>query len=70
MNKKSCSSNEEKSWEGETKDEQYDYNDFLIFNLEPNQKYTISAESKGAEVEKDISIGEKKYQFINVYMED
>lgn len=53
---------------GETKDEKHDFNDFLIFRLNPMQNYKIVAESNGVSIEKEISTDDAQYQFCELVM--
>ncbi|MFZ1290452.1 MAG: transglutaminase-like domain-containing protein [Melioribacteraceae bacterium] len=50
---------------GITKDEEHDYNDFLILKLKPKFEYEVIAEYGGIEKRKTIYIDESKYQFCN-----
>ena len=56
-------------YSGETKDEKHDYNDFLIFSVQPKIKYQIRAKYENLTQTKDIEISENKYQFFNFYLE-
>lgn len=53
-------------FEGTTKDELHDFNDFLTFSLLPNTQYKIIAEINGESVEKKIMLDGSKYQFVNL----
>ncbi|MEN8193228.1 MAG: transglutaminase-like domain-containing protein [Bacteroidota bacterium] len=56
--------------EGETMDEKYDYNDFLIFRLKPIQTYNLIAELDGNKTEKVITTDSSKFQFVELYLEN
>ena len=53
-------------FEGTTKDELHDFNDFLTFSLLPNTQYKIIAEINGESIEKQITLDGSKYQFVNL----
>ena len=53
-------------FEGTTKDELHDFNDFLTFNLLPNTQYKIIAQINGESIEKQITLDGSKYQFVNL----
>ena len=50
--------------EGETKDEKFDFNDFLIFRLDPDHDYKVQAEVDNSIVEENFSTDSSKYQFV------
>ncbi len=56
--------------EGETKDEKYDFNDFLIFRLEPNQSYNLLVESSGKSKKNTVKTDGTYYQFCEIYLID
>jgi hypothetical protein len=60
----------EKVAEGETKDEKFDFNDFLIFRLQPNESYTIIAEANGKTKKTVFDTEDAKYQFCKIYMQE
>ena len=62
--------NDETIGEGETKDEKYDFNDFLIFKLKPSQTYNIIAELNGNKNNKSITTDSSKFQIIEMFLTD
>ena len=55
---------------GETRDEKYDFNDFLIFKVLPGLKYEIRAEHNGKIRIEEITLKSEKYHFFNINMQD
>ncbi|MCB0730156.1 MAG: transglutaminase domain-containing protein [Ignavibacteriae bacterium] len=51
---------------GKTKDEKRDYNDFLIFNVDPNSEVEIIADFNGKIKTEKMKLNDSKYQFINI----
>ena len=56
--------------EGSTRDETYDYNDFLIFKIQPKRSYQIRIEVGGQIKEELFTTDDKKYQFYEVYFKE
>jgi hypothetical protein len=56
--------------EGETRDETHDYNDFLMFKVDPLQAYTLKFQFGETSKQVDYASNDEKYQFLNVPLSD
>jgi hypothetical protein len=54
--------------EGQTRDEKYDFNDFLIVRLAPEQTYHILVEANSQAKQVMMMTGREKYQFCEIYL--
>jgi hypothetical protein len=54
---------------GKTRDEKSDFNDFLIFKIEPNSEVKIQAEIEGKIKTEKMELNDSKYQFSNIYLD-
>ena len=53
-----------------SRDEKFDFNDFLIFQLEPHQSYDLLVESSGTSKRRIVKTDEEIYQFCEIYLDE